>query len=251
MNFKDFFQLMIILLMNRVSLANNVNDTKSCEVLHTEQCEFESECSRNSIAILRACKTLVVTGYHEAQCSLQCQRKLKEFITKEFSIGYNIMSSCDCNADTRCIIYRKRFKNCLNNVTMVTTQGCKHYLKQCRKSKSCFKLYGDWFNHCGSLISGYQCTPKCVQIEKKLHAHRIGQHLKTCQCNGYYEEEKFCLDVRYNRKHLCSVVNDKEENETKGRLTILKSTYTKSCSYMLTLNVGVILMLCLLQFILM
>ena len=121
-------------------------------------------------------------------CTKICRDLIGNFTSH--TIGLEL-STCDCALDTKCHIYRNRFKRCLTNTLTDNSNSCHRSLRQCKNRKSCKKLYTNWFNACGDLISGIGCPSVCIEAEHLLHQHKIGRKLKPVNAMDHIQKINF------------------------------------------------------------
>ena len=180
------------------------SDPKSftCEFLREKNCGFATPCSQKTVKILRKCKKLLAVGHVAYECKPECQKEIAEFLHSS-NVDVSVISNCNCGRDTKCTIFKRRLEYCYRNKTKLDGIGCEEVHAKCRNSTHCHRNYQKWFKQCDRMINGYECSQKCLIREKKLYRNKIGKHLERCVCNGFYEEEKFCHEVRQHRKSLC------------------------------------------------
>ena len=174
----------------------------TCEFLREENCGFATACSQKTVKILRKCKKLLAVGHVAHECKPECQKEIAEFLHSS-NVDVSVISNCNCGRDTKCTIFKRRLEYCYRNKTKLDRIGCEEVHAKCKNSTHCHKNYQKWFKQCDRMINGYECSQKCLIREKKLYRNKIGKHLQKCECNGFYEEEKFCHEVRQHRKSLC------------------------------------------------
>nr|XP_047127764.1 growth arrest-specific protein 1-like [Hydra vulgaris] len=162
-----------------------------------------SQCRKTLNDIATECKNLLQDINSDFKCSQKCQLLLKNFIS-ELSFGKDL-STCNCVQDANCLIYKRRFQICLDNKTDTAENGCQKYHKQCDNSETCKMLYTRWFDSCTDLFNEYEYTAECKVAEKNLFANDIGGLIKSCDCDGDTEQEKFCLEVRRDIEKFCGI----------------------------------------------
>ena len=185
-----------------MSIEHNDPKRFTCEFLREENCGFGTPCSQKTVKILRKCKKLLAIGHVAHECKPECQKEIAEFLHSS-NVDVSVISNCKCGRDTKCTIFKRRLEYCYRNKTKLDGIGCEEVHAKCKNSTHCHKNYQKWFKQCDRMINGYECSQKCFIREKKLYRNKIGKHLERCECNGFYEEEKFCHEVRQHRESLC------------------------------------------------
>lgn len=196
--------VMIYLLTPRSVCSISLINPLSCKSLEDASkkgiCARGTDCYKSvSQLVSGPCMTLINDG----ECSKKCSTSLIRYF-KDKSELRTYLDNCDCGNDFNCITHRLRFSRCFNSTTIEKRKSCSHQKARCLKpnNKSCYDLWVASFNACQGLFYGYKCTEECKASRNKLYSHKIGRKLKTCTCDGSFEKEKFCLEVRQNEKKL-------------------------------------------------